>query len=149
MIWYTRLQRIRSVSRRRRSQLDASARRSQPDATHVQANSVRCRQYDASQHGDLGPRGSARGAPRHPLRRLYRATPPAIAPGYVQANICILPRDLAEDFLLYCQRNPKPCPLIARSDLAIRGCRRWPKISISAPIFRAITFSATANSPRK
>ena len=23
---------------------------------------------------------------------------------------------MAEDFLLYCQRNPKPCPLIARSD---------------------------------
>jgi uncharacterized protein YcsI (UPF0317 family) len=40
-----------------------------------------------------------------------------IAPGYVQANVCILPRAFAEDFLLYCQRNPKPCPLLARSDL--------------------------------
>ena len=39
-----------------------------------------------------------------------------IAPGYVQANVCILPRAFAEDFLLYCQRNPRPCPLIARSD---------------------------------
>jgi uncharacterized protein YcsI (UPF0317 family) len=39
-----------------------------------------------------------------------------IAPGHVQANICILPRDWAEDFLLYCQRNPRPCPLIARSE---------------------------------
>ena len=38
------------------------------------------------------------------------------APGFVQANICILPRAWADDFLLYCQRNPKPCPLIARSD---------------------------------
>jgi uncharacterized protein YcsI (UPF0317 family) len=38
-------------------------------------------------------------------------------PGFVQANICILPRAWAEDFLLYCQRNPKPCPLIARSDV--------------------------------
>jgi uncharacterized protein YcsI (UPF0317 family) len=37
-------------------------------------------------------------------------------PGFVQANISILPRAWAEDFLLYCQRNPKPCPLIARSD---------------------------------
>ena len=35
----------------------------------------------------------------------------------MQANICILPRDWAEDFLLYCQRNPQPCPLIARSDV--------------------------------
>jgi uncharacterized protein YcsI (UPF0317 family) len=39
-----------------------------------------------------------------------------LAPGFVQANICILPRDWAEDFLLYCQRNPKPCPLLSRSD---------------------------------
>lgn len=39
-----------------------------------------------------------------------------LAPGRVQANICILPRAFAEDFLLYCQRNAKPCPLIARSD---------------------------------
>jgi uncharacterized protein YcsI (UPF0317 family) len=35
----------------------------------------------------------------------------------VQANVCILPRAFAEDFLLYCQRNPKPCPLLARSDV--------------------------------
>lgn len=46
----------------------------------------------------------------------YTGYTAAIAPGYVQANICILPRAWAEDFLLYCQRNPKPCPLIARSD---------------------------------
>jgi uncharacterized protein YcsI (UPF0317 family) len=39
-----------------------------------------------------------------------------VAPGGVQANVCILPRAFTEDFLLYCQRNPKPCPLLARSD---------------------------------
>ena len=39
-----------------------------------------------------------------------------MAPGYVQANIVILPRDYAEEFLLFCQRNPRPCPLIAVSD---------------------------------
>jgi uncharacterized protein YcsI (UPF0317 family) len=32
--------------------------------------------------------------------------------GYVQANLVIVPRDLAYDFLLFCQRNPKPCPLL-------------------------------------
>ena len=47
----------------------------------------------------------------------YTGYTAGIAPGCVQANVCILPRALAEDFLLYCQRNPKPCPLIARSDL--------------------------------
>src|SRR6185295_8224588 len=31
----------------------------------------------------------------------------------VQANLCILPKHDAEDFLRYCQRNPKPCPLLA------------------------------------
>ena len=35
-----------------------------------------------------------------------------MAPGHVQANLAILPRDLAFDFLLFCQRNPRPCPLL-------------------------------------
>jgi uncharacterized protein YcsI (UPF0317 family) len=47
----------------------------------------------------------------------YTGYTAGIAPGHVQANICILPRPWAEDFLLYCQRNPKPCPLLARSDV--------------------------------
>jgi uncharacterized protein YcsI (UPF0317 family) len=32
--------------------------------------------------------------------------------GYVQGNLCILPADWANDFLQFCQLNPKPCPLI-------------------------------------
>ena len=36
-----------------------------------------------------------------------------LANGHVQGNLVILPRDLAADFLLYCQRNPKPCPVLA------------------------------------
>lgn len=39
-----------------------------------------------------------------------------LAPGNVQANLAILPRDLAEDFLRFCQANPKPCPLLAVSE---------------------------------
>ena len=35
-----------------------------------------------------------------------------LVPGQVQANLAILPRDMAFDFLLFCQRNPKPCPLL-------------------------------------
>ena len=35
-----------------------------------------------------------------------------LAPGYVQANLAILPQEQAFDFLLFCQRNPKPCPLL-------------------------------------
>ena len=29
--------------------------------------------------------------------------------GYNQANLVIIPKDLAFDFLLFCQRNPRPC----------------------------------------
>jgi uncharacterized protein YcsI (UPF0317 family) len=32
--------------------------------------------------------------------------------GFVQANLVVLPEDWAFDFLLFCQRNPKPCPLL-------------------------------------
>ena len=35
-----------------------------------------------------------------------------LAPGYAQANLVILHKDLAFDFLLFCQRNSKPCPLL-------------------------------------
>ena len=39
-----------------------------------------------------------------------------LAPGYVQGNVCILPRAFAGDFRRYCERNPKPCPLIGVSE---------------------------------
>jgi uncharacterized protein YcsI (UPF0317 family) len=35
-----------------------------------------------------------------------------VAMGYAQANLVILPQKDAFDFLLFCQRNPKPCPLL-------------------------------------
>lgn len=38
------------------------------------------------------------------------------APGFVQANLVVLPKSLAADFLLFCQRNPKPCPVLSVSD---------------------------------
>jgi uncharacterized protein YcsI (UPF0317 family) len=37
---------------------------------------------------------------------------PGLAMGHVQANLVVVPRELAFDFLLFCQRNPKPCPLL-------------------------------------
>ncbi|MFH1058149.1 MAG: putative hydro-lyase [Pseudomonadota bacterium] len=36
----------------------------------------------------------------------------ALCPGFVQANLVILPKDWAFDFLLFCLRNPRPCPLL-------------------------------------
>jgi uncharacterized protein YcsI (UPF0317 family) len=51
------------------------------------------------------------------VRRLARSgelsgPTPGLALGFVQANLVVLPRDLAFDFLLFCHRNPKPCPLL-------------------------------------
>ncbi len=37
---------------------------------------------------------------------------PGLVLGHVQANLVVVPRDLAFDFLLFCHRNPKPCPLL-------------------------------------
>ena len=39
-----------------------------------------------------------------------------LADRHVQGNVVILPLDWADDFLRYCQRNPKPCPLLAVGD---------------------------------
>ncbi len=39
-----------------------------------------------------------------------------LLPGYVQCNLVVLPRTDAFDFLLYCQRNPKACPVIKVTD---------------------------------
>src|SRR3954453_16010537 len=37
---------------------------------------------------------------------------PGLALGFVQGNLVAVPRELAFDFLLFCQRNPRPCPLL-------------------------------------
>ena len=42
----------------------------------------------------------------------WRGVTSGVASGFVQANLAILPKELAFDFLLFCQRNPKPCPLL-------------------------------------
>lgn len=42
----------------------------------------------------------------------YRQPTSGAAPDFVQANVAILPREVAFEFLLFCQRNPKPCPVI-------------------------------------
>jgi uncharacterized protein YcsI (UPF0317 family) len=39
-----------------------------------------------------------------------------LAPGYVQGNLAILPRDWADEFLRFCNANQKPCPVLAVSD---------------------------------
>jgi uncharacterized protein YcsI (UPF0317 family) len=42
----------------------------------------------------------------------FRRPTSGAAPDFVQTNVAILPQDAAFEFLLFCQRNPKPCPLV-------------------------------------
>ncbi|MDA1279487.1 MAG: putative hydro-lyase [Chloroflexi bacterium] len=42
----------------------------------------------------------------------FRRPTSGVAPHFVQANVAILPKDVAFEFLLFCQRNPKPCPVV-------------------------------------
>ncbi|HET8997257.1 MAG TPA: putative hydro-lyase [Acetobacteraceae bacterium] len=54
-----------------------------------------------------------------------------LAPGNVQANLVILPRDLAHDFLRFAQANPKPCPVLAVSEA---GDPRFPTLGADLDI---------------
>jgi uncharacterized protein YcsI (UPF0317 family) len=55
--------------------------------------------------------------PREARQRIrrgeYTGHTAGIANAYVQGNLCILPKALAMDFAAFCQRNPKPCPVIS------------------------------------
>ncbi len=55
--------------------------------------------------------------------------------GYAQGNLVILPEKLAYDFLLFCQRNPKACPLLEVSDA---GARTFPTFANGSDITRDV-----------
>jgi uncharacterized protein YcsI (UPF0317 family) len=46
----------------------------------------------------------------------FRGPTAGLAPGNVQANLVILPKEIAHDFLRFAQANPKPCPVLAVSE---------------------------------
>lgn len=48
-----------------------------------------------------------------------------LCPGYTQANLVILPKSQAYDFLLFAQRNPKPCPILEVADAGSRQLRTF------------------------
>ncbi len=45
----------------------------------------------------------------------HDAVTTGLAPGIVQGNLVVLPAEWADDFERYCELNPKPCPLIAKT----------------------------------
>lgn len=68
----------------------------------------------AAPRSDLAQRAPDGRAARQLMRTgAYNGHTAGMAPGHVQANLAILPRAQADDFLRFCQRNPKPCPLLA------------------------------------
>jgi uncharacterized protein YcsI (UPF0317 family) len=60
--------------------------------------------------------GSGHAARQAVRRGEHRGPTAGIAPGFVQGNLAILPKALADDFFRFCQFNPKPCPLLAASE---------------------------------
>lgn len=69
---------------------------------------------------EVRPRDLARASPaevRALIRRgeWTRATA-GLCQGYAQANLVVLPKEMAYDFLVFCHRNPKPCPLLDVTD---------------------------------
>jgi len=70
----------------------------------------------ASSSEQLLPLATGRDVRRAVRSGTFVAPTCGVAPGYVQGNLVILPADCAEDFLRFCQANPKPCPLIGVSE---------------------------------
>ncbi|MBA2441842.1 MAG: putative hydro-lyase [Rubrobacter sp.] len=46
----------------------------------------------------------------------YAGPTSGLAPGYVQANLVVLPEEYALDFLKFCVRNPRSCPVLEVTD---------------------------------
>lgn len=62
------------------------------------------------------PRAETGLAARQLAREGFAGNTAGLAPGHVQGNLAILPRDQAGDFLRFCTLNPKPCPVIGISE---------------------------------
>lgn len=67
-------------------------------------------------------RSSLHGAPVDQVRNAIRSgtycgQTAGLAPGKLQANLVILPAEYATHFETYCERNPRPCPLVGKTDI--------------------------------
>ena len=83
-------------------------------------------------------RNRPRRAPPHPRRRPSRCRPRAQAPGYVQGNLAILPKDIGGRLRALLPAQPQALPAARpRPSQATGACRRWARISTSAPTSRS------------
>lgn len=75
-----------------------------------------------------------------------------LAMGYAQANLVILPQRYAFDFLLFCQRNPKPCPLlevVERGEVRPEWLAPGADLRTDLPRYRVYRDGRLADSPRE
>ncbi len=70
---------------------------------------------------------------------LWRSSTSGQCAGYAQANLAILSRDWAFDFLLFCNRNPKPCPILEVTDPGdplVKNIARYADLRTDLPAYR-------------
>src|SRR5262245_14340931 len=82
--------------------------------------------------------------------RAFTGQTSGAALGYVQANLVVLPRAQAFDFLLFCQRNPKPCPLLdvtEAGDAEPKLCARGADVRTDLPRYRVYRHGELVNEP--
>jgi len=75
----------------------------------------------SSANSDLGATTDSREIRRQIRRGEMAAHTSGLAAGKLQCNLAILPEAYALDFLRFCQRNPKPCPLVGVGDTGAPG----------------------------
>jgi len=51
----------------------------------------------------------------------FRGTTSGFCPGFSQANLVAVPNRFAPDFLVFCERNPRPCPVLEVSASPVLG----------------------------
>jgi uncharacterized protein YcsI (UPF0317 family) len=74
----------------------------------------------------------------------------SLCDGYVQVNMAIMPREYAYDFLTFCFRNPKPCPLIEVSDPGVwePACAKGADVRVDCPKYRVYRDGVLEDEPR-
>ena len=74
------------------------------------------------------------------------------AAGFAQANLVAIPRAQAFDFLLFCQRNPKPCPVLEVTepgDPEPRGVAAGADLRTDLPKYRVYRNGELIDEPRQ
>ena len=71
-----------------------------------------------------------------------------LAPGCVQANLVVLPRAMASDFVAFATRNPKPCPLVEVIEYGTEAVQSAPgsDLRTDVPRYRLFVDGAHADS---